>query len=187
MWLSRKLTIGHYLFELFTGLSLIILIYLLRLKQAVKIESSELLFVIDILLMVFFVIYIVVMSLFVLRRYFSHNKDKTSELGDTKKIIRGYFLVLITTTLLGLFLSADLNLAINFLGAWLFVFEIVLGMAAASKMHILTSMSTIKAKGLPVNESTIIQQRLRDEEETVRSPWLITFAINTVLLFVISI
>jgi len=65
--------------------------------------------------------------------------------------------------------------------------EIVIGFAAAGSTNILTSMSTLQAQGQPVTEKTIIQQRIKEEDQSFRKPWLLLLLINTILLGLVVI
>jgi hypothetical protein len=113
--------------------------------------------------------------------------EKKPRLSFTKKIILGYcalicLIGLFSFIIYGLALIPDLN---GFIGVWLTWFEIIIGFATASEMNILTTMSTIKARGEPLNEKSIIQQRLRDEQLAFRKPWVVVFILNSLLLILL--
>lgn len=109
------------------------------------------------------------------------------KLSLTKKIIFGYF---ISAFLIGIFGFICYGLAlipnlVGFIGVWFLIMEIIIGLATASEMNILTTMSTIQARGEPLNEKSIIQQRLKDEKLAFRKPWALIFIFNTLLLFLL--
>ncbi len=106
-----------------------------------------------------------------------------------KKLLSYYFIFLIIIFSFS-FIANDFTVnmgSLNSVGAWLTMSEIVIGFAAAGSTNILTSMSTLQARGEPVTEKTIIQQRIKEENQSFRKPWLILLLINTILLALVVI
>ncbi|MFX0086668.1 MAG: hypothetical protein ACFFAU_13435 [Candidatus Hodarchaeota archaeon] len=106
-----------------------------------------------------------------------------------RKLLSYYFIFLIIIVIFS-FITNDFTInmdSLNSAGAWLTMSEIVIGFAAAGSTNILTSMSTLQARGEPVTEKTIIQQRIKEENQSFRKPWLILLLINTILLALVVI
>ncbi|WP_455143152.1 hypothetical protein, partial [Candidatus Hodarchaeum mangrovi] len=123
------------------------------------------------------------------RKFNSHsrtlNYTKKNQYAS-KNIILGYLVFLHILIVLGIIITTGSGLFIGFITFWLIAMEIILGFVAASEISILTSMSTLQAKGLPVTESTLIQQRLKDEELAIRYPWIINLLLNTIIFLIFS-
>ncbi|MHA2305534.1 MAG: hypothetical protein ACXACU_09090 [Candidatus Hodarchaeales archaeon] len=102
-----------------------------------------------------------------------------------KKKLFFFYLIFLTIIILLSIMTNDLTFnhdSIEFIGAWLLISEILLGFTAAGSTSILTSMSTLQATGKPVTEKTIIQQRIKEENQSFRIPWLILLLVNTIFL-----
>ena len=106
-----------------------------------------------------------------------------------KKLLVYYIIFLVIVSLIS-FITSEFSInidSLNSVGAWLTMSEIVIGFAAAGSTNILTSMSTLQAQGQPVTEKTIIQQRIKEEDQSFRKPWLLLLLINTILLGLVVI
>jgi hypothetical protein len=106
-----------------------------------------------------------------------------------KNLLSYYFIFLAIVCIFSFIISEfSFNMdSLNSVGALLTMLEIVIGFAAAGSTNILTSMSTLQARGEPVTEKTVIQQRIKEENQSFRKPWLLLLLINTILLALVAI
>ena len=103
---------------------------------------------------------------------------------STKRLLSLY-LIFLSILIIVSIITNNMSLnyySIEFVGVWLLISEILLGFTAAGSMSILTTMSTLRATGKPITENNIIQQRLEEENQSFRKPWLLLLLINTTLL-----
>jgi hypothetical protein len=110
--------------------------------------------------------------------------DKKPNPPQTKNLF-SFYLIFLTIIIILSIMTNDFTFnhdSIEFIGIWLLISEILLGFAAAGSTSILTSMSTLQATGKPLTEKTIIQQRIKEENQSFRIPWLILLLVNTVFL-----
>ena len=103
---------------------------------------------------------------------------------STKRLL-SFYLIFLSILFIVSIITNNMSLnyySIEFVGTWLLISEVLLGFTAAGSMSILTTMSSLRSTGKPITENNIIHQRLEEENQSFRKPWLLLLLINTTLL-----
>lgn len=120
---------------------------------------------------------------------FIMNLEPTSEyFSSVKRNILYYFIMIIVLISLSsiLYLFMEDHSFFGFIGFWLTLFELIIGIGATSSMDILQTTHSVYAHGASGVDSNILRKRhLREKKKIFRKTWLILFVINSVLVIIV--